>query len=276
MKLFKYFLITALMAVHTGVFSQGDLLVSPLRVVFESNKVKEELSIVNIGNDTAVYSVSFLQYNMTEAGNFEIIENPGPGQMFANQYLRIFPRTITLAPREAQVVRLQYRKSKDMVAGEYRSHIYFRSEKENKALGIENPYKDTTMMGVQITPIFGISIPVIIREGNVNVKSTLSDIKLETVQDTINNLGITINRDGNISTYGDLNVDYISNDGKSVNIGSIRGVSVYTTVNKRICTLKLNRVDGVDLSTGKLRVIYTSPKDTPYQIFAEKEIVLNH
>ena len=274
MSKFKLILLLVILVVSRFVSAQGDLLVSPLRVIFEGKKVKEELSLVNIGTDTAIYSVSFLQYNMTEDGNFEVIEKPGQGQMFANSYLRIFPRTVTLAPREAQVVRLQYRKAKDMATGEYRSHIYFRSEKNNTALGIQNPYKDSTLMGVQITPIFGISIPVIIREGNVSVKSSITDLAIETVQDTITNLKLTINRDGNISTYGDLVVDYTGKNGKTINVGLVRGVSVYTTVNKRHFSVRLNKVDGVDFSSGKIKLSYTSPKDTPYIVYSENELIL--
>ena len=274
MKRLFFLLTSALMCMNFSLQAQGDLLITPLRVVFDGKTNKEELSLVNIGTDTAVYSVSFLQYNMTEEGQFEIIEKPMPGQMFANPFLRIFPRSITLAPHEGQVVRLQYRKAKDMADGEYRSHIYFRSEKNNKALGIEKTVKDSATMGVQITPIYGISIPVIIREGKVDVKSGLTDIAIEK-QDTITVLKLTITRDGNISSYGDVSVDYIGKNGKSVNIGIVKGVPVYTTVNKRNIKIKLNNLSGLDLATGKLKVLFTSPKDTPYTVFAEKELILN-
>ena len=55
------------------ISAQGDLLVTPVRVIFDGNKQKEEISLVNIGNDTTTYSVSFLQYNMNEDGNFVLI-----------------------------------------------------------------------------------------------------------------------------------------------------------------------------------------------------------
>jgi P pilus assembly chaperone PapD len=63
--------------------AQGDLLITPKRIVFEGNKQKETLNIVNLGKDTATYSVSFIQYNMKEDGSFVIIEKPDSGQMFA-------------------------------------------------------------------------------------------------------------------------------------------------------------------------------------------------
>jgi hypothetical protein len=257
------------------ISAQGDLLVSPVRVVFEGNKQKEEISLVNIGNDTATYSVSFLQYNMTEDGDFVLIEKPAEGEMFADPYLRVFPRQVTLAPREAQVVRLQLRRKPGMASGEYRSHLYFRAEKESKPLGLDSSVTDPKLMSVQITPIFGISIPVIIRTGEVKVVSTLSDLKIEFEQDTIANLKLVINRTGNISVFGDIIVEYIPAKGKPVEIGLVRGVAVYTSANKRNFSVHLKNTKDINLSTGKLRVRYTSPKDSPYVLYAEKELILD-
>jgi len=257
------------------IFAQGDLLVSPVRIVFEGNKQKEEINLVNTGNDSATYSISFLQYNMTEEGNFVLVEKPEDGQMFADPYLRVFPRKVTLAPREAQVVRLQLRRKPDMAAGEYRSHLYFRAEKETKPLGLDASEKDPKLMSVQITPIFGISIPVIIRTGEVKLAVTLSDLKIEMQQDTIANLKFVMNRTGNISAYGDIVVEYIPAKGNPVEIGLVRGVAVYTSTNKRNFSIILNNKKGMALSTGKLRVRFSSPKDSPYVLYAEKEVVMN-
>jgi hypothetical protein len=194
--------------------------------------------------------------------------------MFADSYLRVFPRKVTLAPKESQVVRLQLRRKPDMQAGEYRSHLYFRAEKESAPLSLEAK-KDSKLMAVQITPVFGISIPVIIRSGNVNVTSTLSDMRIENQQDTISNLKFNINRSGNISTYGDIIAEYIPLNGKPVEIGLARGIAVYTSVNKRIFSLRLQKLKGVNLNSGKIRIKFTSPKDSPYELYAEKELVLS-
>src|SRR5665647_1608073 len=162
-------------------FAQGDLLITPIRVVFEGNKQKEELNLANRGKDTAIYSISFVQKRMNENGSFVNIVDADSGQMFSDPYLRIFPRQVTLAPGEAQVVALQFRRKPDMVAGEYRSHLFFRSEKNYTPLGIEDVEKDSTTLSVQLIPVFGMSIPIIIRTGAVNVSAALSDFKLNTL-----------------------------------------------------------------------------------------------
>lgn len=267
-------MLTPCLGFTSQAFAQGDLLISPVRVVFEDNKQKEEISLVNVGNDTATYSISFLQYKMTEDGNFVLIEKPDEGQLFADPYLRVFPRTITLAPREAQVVRLQLRRKPDMAPGEYRSHLYFRAEKETKPLGLETP-KDLKLMSVQITPVFGISIPIIIRTGEVKVVSTIDGLMIDKQLDTIVKLNLAIRRSGNISTYGDIVVEYIPSNGKPSEVGLVRGVAVYTSTNKRNFSVRVNNIKGVKLHEGKLRVRYVSPKETPYVLYAEKELLLN-
>ncbi|MEI6695110.1 MAG: hypothetical protein WCO13_03485 [Bacteroidota bacterium] len=262
-----------LFGVNLNVQAQGDLLVSPVRVVFEGSKQKEEISLVNTGTDTAVYSVSFLQYKMTEEGGFEIIDKPLEGQLFADPFLRIFPRKVTLAPREAQVIRLQLRKTSDMAVGEYRSHLYFRAEKGKSPLGMDIKGKDTALMSVQITPVFGISIPIIIRNGDVKSTATLSNLKIEKL-DSLQNLKFTINRTGNSSIYGDLVAEYITPQGKTIEIGLMRGVAVYTTVNLRNGSMRINPLKGIDFTKGKIKLRFTTPKDTPYAVYAEQELVL--
>lgn len=233
---------------------QGNLLVAPTRVVFEGNKQRQELNLVNMGKDTATYSISFLQYNMKDDGTYLIIEKPDSGQMFADPYLRVFPRNVTLAPAESQVVMLQCRRTSDMVAGEYRSHVYFRSEKDYTPLGHKNAEADSTKVSVQLFPVFGISIPVIIRIGTVNVSAGLSDLRLEIIQDSIPYLNLTLQRTGNISLFGNLVVEYVPHQGKSFEIGKVKGVKVYTNLDKIHVSIRLNKTPGMDFKNAKLRV----------------------
>ncbi len=254
--------------------AQGDLLITPTRVMFEGNKQKEELNLVNVGKDSAIYSISFVQYNMKEDGTYVIIEKPDSGQMFADPYLRVFPRKVMLAPGESQVIMLQCRRKPNMLAGEYRSHLYFRSEQNYKPLGMNNSAADTTQISVQIIPVFGISIPVIIRSGIVNVSASLTDLKLEIRQDTIQCLNLTINRMGNCSIDGCIAIKYITMQGLSYEIGTVKGARVYTNINKRNIVVKLNNPSGKTLSNGKLKVQYVSNDENKPVVYAEGEMDL--
>lgn len=260
-----------LLGLSVPSLAQGDLLITPKRVVFEGNKQREELSLVNTGKDTTTYSISFLQYLMQEDGSILIIEKPDSGQMFADPFLRIFPRSVTLAPGEPQVISLQCRRNPEMQAGEYRSHLYFRSEKDYNPLGILKP-KDTTQLSVQIIPVYGMSIPVIIRSGAVNVNTSINDLRIAAQNDAAQNLTLTINRSGNISIYGDILVQFIPAHGKPYQVGVVRGVGVYTNIKKRNVYVKLKNASGKPFSNGKLKVQYVSNGETKSMVYSEAEM----
>lgn len=255
--------------------AQGDLLITPRRVVFEGNKQIEEITLANTGQDTAYYSISFLQYYMSEDGSFEEITEPKPGQKFADPMLRYFPRSIELAPGESQVVRMQLRRLPNMEDGEYRSHLYFRAVPDERPLGEEAVQTDTTSIGIRLTPIFGISIPVIVRIGNLSASLSLSGLALEKTEDNRLVLKTVLNREGGISVYGDLTADYVAPGEKPVNVGLVRGIAVYTPNALRHFSLPLNIPEGVDFNKGKLVVRFSSSNEAKPEVFDEKELMLN-
>jgi hypothetical protein len=269
-----FLMLLPILGLSSQSFGQGDLLVSPVRIVFEGNKQKQELNLVNIGKDSATYTISFIQYKMKEDGSIVIIENPDPGQMFADPFLRVFPRKVSLAPGEPQVIMLQCSRNADMPAGEYRSHLYFRAENYNTSPLTKNPKIDTAQLSVQLIPIYGISIPVIIRSGAVNVSSTVSNLKLQPLNKTERNLLFTINRTGNTSVYGDIYVDFVPAKGKSYQVGVVKGVGVYTDISKRNMVVSLTDTKGKQLTNGKLKVQYVSNDEKKQVTYAKAELVL--
>ena len=211
---------------------------------------------------------------MKEDGNFETITQPDPGQRFADKYIRFFPRSVTLGPNESQVVKVQLIKSNELTAGEYRSHFYFRAVPKQKPLGEEDKNKDTTNISVKLTPIFGITIPVIIRIGESNARVNLTGLAFGFENDTIPRIKMVFNRTGDMSVYGDITVDYISTLGKVTRVGVANGVAVYTPNTIRGFQFNLNRIPGIDFKSGTLRVIYSASSDVKPVRYAEAELTL--
>ena len=255
--------------------AQGNLLITPRRVVFEGNKQSQELTLANTGSDTAKYTVSFVQYRMTDDGSFVQIEQPDEGQLFADKYLRFFPRTVTLPPNGSQVIRMQYRKMPDMQNGEFRSHVYFRAVPNEKLLGEEQTSADSTSIGIKLVPIFGISIPVIVRNGELQVKVDLTNINVDLKSDTVPNLSLVFERSGDKSVYGDLSVMWVPAQGDPIEVGIVRGLAVYTPNKIRKFKMQLHNMPGVDFKKGKLLIKFQAPNDTKAEVFAEKEYKLN-
>ncbi len=257
-----------------NVQGQGNLMITPKRVVFEGNRRTMDINLANIGEDTATYAISLIQNRMTEDGNFVEITEPDEGQLFASPYLRYFPRSVTLAPKESQTVKIQLYRTGGLAPGEYRSHIYFRAVPEEKPLGEEEDVSDPSSITIKLVPIFGITIPVIIRVGDPDVSVTLSDLHLGMENDTIPKLSMFFNRSGNFSVYGDVAVDHISPEGKVTRVSIANGVAVYTPNLRRSLSLGLFNTEGVNLGSGKLRVTYSAPSDVKPRKYAEAELSL--
>lgn len=270
-----YFLLLLLIILPVVAKAQGNLLITPRRVVFEGNKTSQEVNLANTGQDSATYTISFVQYRMTDEGTFEQIEEPDPGQLFADKMIRYFPRSVTLAPGEAQMVRMQLRRSSSLEPGEYRSHMYFRAVPKENALGMDEQLTDTTAIGIRLTPIFGITIPVIVRVGNTEATVSINNMSVESVNDSTSKLSLTFNRNGNRSVYGDLTVDYKPSNGSDMQVGLVRGIAVYTPNNTRKFQMDLKKPEGVDFTDGKLVVRYTNAEGDNENLLAEKELLLN-
>ncbi len=249
-------LMIILSLISENIIAQGNLLITPKRVVFEGNKRSEELNLANTGTDSASYVISFIQIKMTDDGKFEQITEPDSTFKIASNNLRFFPRSVTLAPNEAQSVKVQLIKSNSLEDGEYRSHLYFRGiPNNNRALGEENSKKDEGI-SVKITPIFGLTLPIIIRKGDPTLEMNIADIGLHFTPEKEPFIKFKLNRTGNISSYGDVVVNYISNSDAATRVALIKGLAVYTPNVSREINLKLDDSKTIDWHSGKLEVIY--------------------
>lgn len=254
--------------------AQGDLLITPKRLVFDGSKRAEEINLANIGKDTATYSISFMQFKMDENGNFIEVSEDDTTQNFAHKNLRFFPRTVTLAPNEAQSVKVQLIRANELLPGEYRSHLFFKNVLNKTALGEEQ--KETSKdsgISVNIKPAFGISIATIIRVGQTNAEGSFSNSRFTAGTKTADaSISFTLNRTGNISLYGDLNVSYIGDDNKTTQLTIMKGLAIYTPNTLRNVQLPLKNLPGIDYTKGKLLVEYTNPS-AKNAIICKTEIV---
>lgn len=257
---------------YTNTLAQGNLLIFPKRIVFEERGRVKQLSLSNTGKDTAIYNVSFIQNRMNEYGGFEEITEPDIGQNFATPYLRIFPRIITLAPNETQTVKVQLTKTSQLKEGEYRSHMYFRAIKNSSPLGKRYTEVDPTVIGVEIAPAIGISIATIIKKGESNTKSSISDLSYEKGEDLKEYLSFNLNRTGNMSTYGDIYINYISDKNKTFEVAKISGIAVYTPGEIRKVKIEVVPPTKRSFVSGKFKVVYRV--NNKKEILAEAELKL--
>jgi hypothetical protein len=264
------FFIYSFFLVISTTRAQGDLLIFPKRIVFDGGKRVKQLILSNIGKDTAVYNVSFLQYRMTVNGGFKAVKTPDVGQYFATPYLRVFPRKVTLAPNESQIVKVQLTKAKKLNEGEYRSHLYFRAIKNNNPLEGKERVVDSTSISVKLEAIFGISIATIIKKGTSNTITTISNLFYEKDKELNHFINFNLNRTGNMSTYGDIHINYVSLDNTIVEVAKVKGVAVYTPGKVRKVKIQLKTPKGITFTGGKFKVAYTANESK--EILADAEL----
>jgi P pilus assembly chaperone PapD len=268
---FKFCVVlTITVLLSSEAFSQGNLLITPRRIVFEGDKKIAEVNVANIGQDSARYVVSFMEMRMKEDGSFEAIETPDSTDNLASKYLRFFPRTIYLGPNEPQVVKIQLYHTEGLPSGEYRSHLYFRAVPKEKVLGEVLPPSKPGDISVKLTPIFGITIPVIIRKGATKAAISFSDIRFQVEKDSIPSVSMTFNRTGNRSVYGDVTIDHISKDGKTTRVFLAKGLAVYTPNKLRHLKALLDNHAGADYHSGSLLLKYTAQNEAKDELAEEK------
>ena len=256
-----------------GAYAQGNLLVTPMRMIFEGREKMQELSLANTGSDTARYLISFIEIRMNENGTSEKINEPDSGQKFASPFIRFFPRSVVLPPNDAQLVKLQLINTSQLDSGEYRSHLYLRAELQKTPLGEETEQKDSGNLSVKLTPVFGLSIPIIIRVGTQTGKVDIADLSIGKYNGAPL-LNIEFERQGNTSVYGDVKVEYVSAQGKATQVGLVRGVAVYTPNRSRQLKIPLVQKPGISYNSGKLVVDYSITIQGRSKTFAKRELQL--
>jgi len=256
-KIVSFFVLSVLLLSFSQLKAQGDLLIFPKRLVFDGSKRSQELNLVNNGSDTARYVISVVQIRMKEDGSFENITQPDAGQNFADKNFRFFPRSVVLGPKETQTVKIQLLQYSTLPAGEYRSHLYFRAEEAKKPMGLEKTKTDSGKISINLIPVYGLSIPVIIRSGESTTDISLSKVAFRMEKDSLPVVQLTLDRSGNMSVYGDISVDYVSAAGKEIRVAQVKGVAVYTPNASRVLHLSLESRPEVDYTKGALHVVFT-------------------
>jgi len=259
------------------VFAAGQLMVSPTRIVFEGGERTKQVNLINNGSETGRFRISFVRRKMTADGKIEEVAENEPG-MYSDEFIRFSPRQVTLQPGQSQTVRLMLRKKRGIVDGEYRSHMLFQSLPDPAASDINELAGDRSdALSVQLIPVIGITIPVIVRQGELNASVTLSDFEIKQVNTVRASavLSLKLNREGTSSAYGDFRVYFTPKDGAPVTVGQVNGIAIYTPLTSRTVDIRLQTPSGFSLSNGDLHISYLKPgEDENSGLLAESRLAV--
>ncbi|MFT5218605.1 MAG: fimbrial chaperone protein [Planctomycetota bacterium] len=256
----------------------GNLMVTPTRVVFEERTRSAQVTLVNQGTETGNFRISFIRQNMTENGEFEAVSESEAG-LFSDPMIRYSPRQVSLPPGQSQVIRLQLRRPNALDDGEYRSHMLFQALPSPSSTSIEKAAAGSSEgITIELIPIVGVSIPVIVRQGELVSAVALANAKIIPAANESANtrISIEISRQGGSSVYGDFRVSFTPDGGAPVVVAQANGVSVYANINKRRFEMPLNFPAGVNLLNGVLDIAFiNSGSDIETGTLARTRLELN-
>jgi hypothetical protein len=143
------------------------------------------------------------------------------------------PRRVVLPPNQPQSIRVAVRAPQGLADGEYRAHMMFRAVPVSKP--VTQTGAERSAISISLNPIYGITIPIIIRQGNLVATAAITNAKIDrSAERPVLVLGLS--RSGTRSTYGNIT---IKKEGISKPVFEARGLGVYPEVKNREVRLSL-------------------------------------
>jgi P pilus assembly chaperone PapD len=245
----------------------GDLLVAPTRIVLDGRR-GTEIILNNIGDEPAVYRVSVEFRRMTESGDLVDVPVPTAADKTAEDMIVYAPRKVTLAPHEPQAIRIVARPPQGLPDGEYRVHMLFRAIPPATPV-VQAAGDQPKGVHFQLTPVYGVTIPVIVRLGNLEASAGIAAVQLENKNGTPA-VGLDLTRTGSRSVYGEVRV---LKAGVKDPIAVQKGIAIYTEVAKRHVTIPVaDSYKGA--VAGPVTVEYLETFDDGTHLLAQTQAVL--
>lgn len=237
----------------------ADLNISPKRIVLSPDMRTATVYVFNRGGAPATYTVTLTDRVMTPDGQVRAVSDPevkataGPfiaKLPSAQPLLTYTPRRVTLQPGQSQVVRIQVRRPTDAIAPEYHTHLTVATLPPENAgeTADQAAAPEPGALVAKLNTLFSISIAVIVRNGAIDVQGGL-DKPTYAIRPSADGkapatavLSLDLLRKGADSLYGDVEVRDAKAARNAPVLGAVRGVGVYTEVERRAVDIPLSRV----------------------------------
>jgi P pilus assembly chaperone PapD len=247
----------------------GDLLVAPTRIVFDGARGTEVI-LNNIGDAPATYRVSLELRRMNKEGMLDDVAVGAANDIETKTIAMISyaPRRIVLVPNQPQAIRIGLRAPQGLPDGEYRAHMLFRAIPAAKP--VTAPSAPASGLSIALTPIYGVTIPVIIRQGALKAVAGMSDARLERTSAGGGSLVFKLTRTGTRSTFGRIKV---FKQGQGKPLFEANGIAVYPEVNERKVSFELPP-ELITALTGPVTIQYVEDPENGGKTLAELQTVL--
>ena len=235
--------------------TETNLMISARRIELGGSKRSSELFLMNPSSKRHTYRITVNYRDMDAQGDTVERQAPKQGERPWTDLLRFSPRQITLGAGQSQTVRVAAMKPADLPPGEYRYHLTVAEMPEPAPAA-----QDETKEGLRITvsPLFGVTIPVIFRNGDLKAISDLAELVFQPAA-TNKKAALTfwLTRSGEASSYGHLKATFTPAVGAEETVAELKGIAVYTNLARRAMTLPLERPGAKPFGPGRLHLTFT-------------------
>lgn len=214
-----------------GALAAQGLLIAPTTVVVDARSRTTSLLLVNPGDQPSEVEISsFFAYTVSDsAGQLQLHtpQSPDSGVMSAADWIRVFPRRMTIAPKSQQTVRLLVTPPADLPDGEYWARLAVL------ARGGQVPMTTTSDTTVKV----GLSIevrtllPVLYRKGKVATGVAISGLRAARAADSVV-VRARLDRQGNAAMIGTVRGELVDGSGR-VRAAFSQPISTYFALEPR-------------------------------------------
>ncbi|MBK6707603.1 MAG: molecular chaperone [Sphingomonadales bacterium] len=232
----------------------GDLLVAPTRVILDGKRGTQVI-LNNVGTEETTYRISLEIKRMGEDGRLEDIDPAATNdaEKAALSLVRYAPRRVTLPPNQPQSIRVGLNPADTLPDGEYRVHMLFRAIPKTNAVTDDAA---GTELKIQLIPLYGITIPIIVRKGDLRATAALANARMSRDEDGPV-LELDATRQGSRSVYGEFRV---TKPGQATPIVVQKGIAIYPEIGKRKVDLQLSDEEAAAIRGNEVIIAY---HDTP-------------
>ncbi len=224
-------------------------------MIFNAGSRADTVLVYNRGTQPATYNIELVDRVMTPDGRLQSLAEAGatPDETAAKARLKsahdlvsFSPRRVTLPPGEGQTIRLRVLRPADLAAGEYRSHLTITAvPDQDQGLTAEQAAgkEAATGIGVKLTALFSVSVPLFVRQGSPDLTVTVSPIRYrgpdKAGQPAI--LVVDVQRSGSMTAYGDIVVEALDGAAAGKVLSQFGGIGVYPEIDHRSVDMQLSR-----------------------------------
>lgn len=251
--------------VNVSFAAKASLILHPTQLFISEDDRNQTIRVINNGDATGVFEVSWVDYQMKPDGGFDEWLGEQPAAWSLQDKVRYSPRRVTLAPGESQNIKIMVQRKATPPANEYYSHLKVIIATANLDEEVEESVTpDAT--SIEVKTRSGISVPIIWRNPNITPQAEIPSASMNWQANT---LDFRLDRVSGVSTRGYIHV--IKNGGGKSITEPVHTV-VYPSVDHRQVAIPMA---AGSLTTGdKITLIYSEQLDSTKPELARYELQL--